>query len=249
MKGSDWAAVATGIGTFLLALATFRLAQLTKKALDQNRELIQTAKAEVEAAISQADSTGRLVQETKTDRELAWRPWLTLKSYTKPSLASRAVSTQPPPLLGHGNLPLDPSIHVEVQNIGRGLALNCRYVGYFSIPDEQTSRAPNLADGTFLGGRDYYRTEPFNLGAGEEASLQANKSMPGGQVTDAIHGTDSGGYVAEVNVLLCIDQFGRKYRFRSGKTYPDAWPPLSDAPPSIVTGAPTWTQSFDLEVD
>lgn len=261
----DWAAFATAGGTLLLALATFYLAWLTWRTTRQNNELIQVARDEVVQATEQtkavaeqarqssrqADLSAELVQEVRVDRELGWRPWLAIRSYTRPGFTERTMGQQTAGMVSlaasqeDAVRPLDPNMRVTIQNIGRGLALRCQYIGYYSIPEDGApARGLDPTAGRFVGGRAYYATGAFNLGAGDERSLQANQ-VPGPSVMAAVDGTDTAHPAAEVNILLCLDQFGRAYRFRSGRALPDTWPPSPPAQVGTGPERPAWVSVVD----
>jgi hypothetical protein len=133
-------------------------------------------------------------------------------------------------------------MRLSVENIGRGLALNCRYVGYYSIPDEEARK--ELSKSGFVGGRAYYMTGMFYLGAESSRTLQANETSDG-RATLAVAGIYEGGPLEEINVLLCMDQFGKKYRFTHGKATAEVWPDPELIEKHGPVYVPDWTRALD----
>jgi hypothetical protein len=97
----DWVALG-GIAQGLAALATVALALVTVSMANETREVAKAARDETAATIS-------LAQEARNDRELAWRPQMSLVDIR----------------LGDG-VPPSPLIEVRVKNAGGGPAIKCK---------------------------------------------------------------------------------------------------------------------------
>lgn len=262
----DVAALVSGVGTLTLAFIAYRQvrenrglieaakaqARAAQATATENRGLIEAAVAQANAARDQATASIQMVQEVQLDRELAWRPWLAIRSCSIPTFVPRTISQNINDAVqilrtdGDGLLPLAPSVQVWIENIGSGLALQCRYVAYYSIPDEGARATQGLAGSheRFVGGRAYYTTETFNLGARDDRQLQANQATPGAHVTAVLDGTDWQGQRSEVHVLLCVDQFGRGYRFVRGRAHADTWPEAPSRDGVSPQGKPNWVMAL-----
>jgi hypothetical protein len=68
---TDWPSYAVAGATLVLAIFTAFMAGYTKRA--------------AKAASDEAEATVKLVENAKQDRELTWRPWITVEDLNEPS--------------------------------------------------------------------------------------------------------------------------------------------------------------------
>ena len=98
--------------TLLVACATLVLAWFTRKALIEGKAAFDAAQTTAAAAKEEADATKALAEESRIDRELAWRPYLTIQE-PGPAVAVDEWSDS-----------------ATIVNVGTGPALECGYVVY-----------------------------------------------------------------------------------------------------------------------
>ena len=92
---TDWPSYAVAGATLVLAIFTAVMAGYTKRA--------------AKAASDEAEATVKLVESAKQDRELTWRPWITVEDLNNPE-------THAQPKM------------ITVRNMGVGPALRCLYM-------------------------------------------------------------------------------------------------------------------------
>ena len=140
-----------------------------------------------------ARSTKYLAEETRRERELEFQPYL---------------------LLNHeGEIPF-----YSFKNVGRGLALNCRYC--FHYPDSAAVNMDLL---------NPWASDPMDLGPGdEERDLPVRDGSQNAWIQDVLRGLPAGTTFRDQGrryAIVCEDQFGILYQFCPipGKSEPDTW--------------------------
>jgi hypothetical protein len=192
------------------AWATAALAFVGAVSIGANAFLIRVASAEARASQD-------LVQETKRDRELAHRPFLTYLSPFQDPLAAPAawtlLSEQLTQLTGV-SLPRTEPLSVRVGNIGNGLAIDCQYVALFTFSEESMDRRLEAV----------YVSERAALAAGGGPIDLTARPLESEEAPPAIKDLTEPSREGAVEALMCSDIFEKRYRFVRGKPIPQVWP-------------------------
>ena len=207
-----WPGQAAAIGTVLSALAALALAAITLAVVLLNRQLlkataeaVKAATAEAAASSRQAELTADSVREMRTSRHLEFRPFLIRQDL-------RDIRTSP--------AGLETRLY-QMQNIGRGPALNCIFLREYQTP----------------GGRVYQRAGPVDLAPGADVRLPA-EPVGSAAPQSLLHGGD---HLDEV--LLCQDQFNNVLRFSPGYATPKEWQYEVDEE-GMEQNVPDWVDSY-----
>ena len=187
---TDWyttgAEIAAAFGTFGLAAITARLAHLTRKAVSTSEDAVEAANRTAQAAKEGADATKSLAMEAQTDRELAWRPYLTIE-LTRDQTGGEAKWTE----------------DVTIVNIGTGPAIECGYFVY------RKNSWANLAGFSIRAGSQH------DLSGVAGAPPGDGRFFPEGMF-DTPGGTSEISPRPAVRVAVCKDILGNRWRFFEG---------------------------------
>jgi hypothetical protein len=193
-----WTAIGTlalAVATIFLAVATIALAWFGFKTFQSNKELI-------EATVEDARASTEMVAEVRRDRDLEVQPFLVFEHPVFSEITTEKLR--------------------GIRNVGRGPALACSYL--IACPCHKENSPATC----------YGRGSAFNLGPGQTTE-GLNRAVPSGpviemEVVDAeapgVQTAFSGLQVPEgdgpcLEIVLCQDQFRRRYRFVRGQLLPD----------------------------
>jgi hypothetical protein len=146
-----------------------------------------------------------MVAEVQKDRELSARPYMTFYS-------DQSGFKPPNPPAGFS---------VYVANFGRGPALKCFYCARFDLGDVNGSIWYPSAIRDFAPTIDLLGLETRGAASDATGLIILQGLAPGEK--------------AYTEALVCIDQFGMRYRFRSDRETPDLW-----KPGQLITGWEKW---------
>jgi hypothetical protein len=187
---------------WVTATATGVLAFVGLVSIIVNSILVHATNQEAAATRREAEASASMLKEVQRDRELTVQPVLV---YEHAPLTPDAPSRE----------------RLAVRNIGKGPALLCYYV----------------SDGLWQKGvhrtREVGTAGPFSLGSGQATEAE-NIAVPRGPIivvehqdspNAAVDSARSGFRPADINnfleLLLCQDQFGNRYRFVRGEAEPE----------------------------
>ena len=165
----------------------------------------EAASASADAARVEAEATVGLVAETLRDRELTWRPTMSVEVTSAMVLPARESGT------------LYRENDVFFRNIGTGPALRCGYASW--SPDTQSA-----------GWTGWCYLHGFDIGAGESKQLQFIGPAAEEAIVWELCGPPHGGDERVRWAVVCSDIFGARYRFTEGRIekspHDDEHPPI-----------------------
>lgn len=219
------AAIATAAGTLGLAIFTFIVIRENKKLINAAVQEAQATAEQARASVQQAEAAVRMLREVQVDRELGNAPYLTFRFVSGFQGAGEPVGSK-----------------VDIENIGRGPALNCLYCARAVWQDNQA-----VIEGAVPGGMHPLVTRDYRYPAARRAvpllHLGSGKAS-GGSLDEAQMESPAGHVLAQLlwtegvhEGAVCEDQFGTRYFFRQGQARPETWHPRSG---SLQPGWSMW---------
>lgn len=213
------------------AWATAGLFAVGAVSIVANIFLVVAGFREASAARAESENSRKLIEEVNRDRELAYRPFLSFESLVPNPLEASADLLASTIDFFPSATPVTLPISIDVANIGRGLAIGCQYAAYFPFV-ESAGHRPTTA--TYES--DHSALPESSQVRSIHASQIAESALPK-IIADLVEGERELSHEA----LVCLDQFGKKYRFIRGKILPEIWPDdyLADREPSWAAGVGT----------